>query len=299
MGLRKDKGGQREPPPHPDESTRPRRRRRRIVWIAAALALLLAGALAWTLVEPRIVTVAEYEITSPDVQAALDGTQIVFLTDIHHGTYLSRDRVRSLVDRVNGMHPDLVVLGGDYIHGGADRIEPCFAELARLRAPLGVYGVLGNHDHWASTRLSEESMADAGIEQLDNRGVWIERGGGRIRLGGVGDLWEDEQRIEATTGGTSPDDFVLLLTHNPDYVEELTPGAVDMALAGHTHGGQVTLFGLWAPTLPSKLGQKYRSGLVETGPVPVIVSNGIGSITPPLRFGAPPQIVLVTLRRSP
>lgn len=285
--------------PRRNRPNRPRRRLGRLAWIALAVSIIVVGIVAWMIVEARIVTVADYEIISPDVPAAFDGTTVVFLADIHHGAYLSRDRVRTLVERVNGMQPDLILLGGDYVHSGARRIEPCFAELARLRAPLGVFGVLGNHDHWASTRLSEKAMAGAGIVALDNRGVWIERDGQRVRLGGVGDLWEDEQRVQATTGGTEPDDFVLLLTHNPDYVEQLTPGTVDLALAGHTHGGQITLFGLWAPKLPSRLGQKYRSGLIETGPVPVIVSNGIGTITPPLRFCAPPQIVVVTLRRAP
>jgi len=329
-------------------------------WLVALL-VLCAGLLVWLFVEPRAVTVAEYRIASPDVPAAFDGTRIVFLSDIHHGPFLGTGRVHSLVDRVNAMKPSIVVLGGDYVHRAAKYIEPCFKELARLRATYGVYGVLGNHDHWESARRTREAMMAAGITLLDNRGVWISDDNARVRLCGVGDVWEDEQLIDPALGGADEDDFTVLVSHNPDYYAELirlggatraatggeqTAGAgggqtasagglvasveagrtraaeesspparcVDLVLAGHTHGGQVTLFGLWAWKVPSEYGQRFRSGLVDgsEGPgdtaravsgeggtgVPMIVSNGIGTISPPVRFCAPPQIVYVELVRE-
>jgi uncharacterized protein len=105
-------------------------------------------------------------------------------------------------------------------------------------------------------------------------------------------------RLGPIIEGTNADDFVILVSHNPDYAEELPPGAVDLTLSGHTHGGQITFFGLWAPYLPSDYGQRYRTGLVETENTTVIVSNGIGTIFPPIRFFAPPQIVEITLERG-
>ena len=112
------------------------------------------------------------------------------------------------------------------------------------------------------------------------------------------DLWEGTQDLEATTQDALADDFVILVSHNPDYAEHMDTDRVDLVLNGHTHGGQVTFFGLWAPFVPSEFGQKYRSGVVQTGSTIVVISNGIGTITPPVRFFARPEIVLVVLERS-
>jgi predicted MPP superfamily phosphohydrolase len=138
-------------------------------------------------------------------------------------------------------------------------------------------------------------MAGAGIRLIDNEAYWLEKNGGRIKVGGVGDYLEDIQDIEPTIADVNKNDFVVLVTHNPDYVEEMGTDKVDLVLAGHNHGGQVTFFGLWAPILPSKYGQKYRTGIVEVDGAKVIVSNGVGTITPPVRFFARPQIIIVDL----
>jgi len=143
-------------------------------------------------------------------------------------------------------------------------------------------------------------MADAGITLLRDEAVWVERNGERIRMGGVSDYRVDNPRFRPTVRGTGEDDFVLLVSHEPDLAEELPRGAVDLVLSGHTHGGQVTVFGLWAFHVPSDYGQKYRTGRVANEATTVIVSNGIGTSTiPPVRLFARPQIVVITLERSP
>jgi predicted MPP superfamily phosphohydrolase len=284
--------------------------------------VVVAGVLAYGFVESHRIEVKRYTVTSPDVPAGFDGTRVVLLTDIHRGAFFSQDRVRRLVERVNALRPDLVVLGGDYVYANTDYEASCFAELARLQAPLGRFAVLGNHDYGeyradggggSSSGTSDgtrpggatdpspaiEAIRGAGITLLDNRAVWVEKAGRRIRVGGVGDYQEDTPDLAPTVEGTSAGDFVLLVSHNPDYAEELPIGAVDLVLSGHTHGGQVTFFGLWAPSLPSEYGQKYRTGLVVTEATTVIVSNGIGTIFPPIRFFARPQIVEITLRSGP
>ncbi len=207
---------------------------------------------------------------------------------------------------MNALEPDLVLLGGDYVYAETDYAASCFAELARLEAPLGRYRSAGQsrlrraRQRGARTRRPTiEAIRDASITLLDNQAVWIEKAGARIRLGGVSDYQMGRPRLGPTLEGTGADDFVLLLSHNPDFAEELPPGAVDLMLSGHTHGGQITFFGLWAPYLPSDYGQKYRTGLVVTESTTVIVSNGIGTIFPPIRFFAPPQIVEITLESGP
>lgn len=291
----------------PTTARKPRPKR----WWLLALAVLVvvAGVLAYGYVESYRIEVKQFTFTSPDVPSGFDGTRIVLLTDIHRAAFFSQGRVGRLVERVNALQPDLVVLGGDYVYANADYEASCFAELAHLQAPLGRFAVLGNHDYGeyddgnrngdVDPTVAIDAIRGAGITPLDNQAVWVEKAGTRIRVGGVGDLTEDMPQVAPTLEGTDAGDFVLLVSHNPDYAEELPIGAVDLMLAGHTHGGQVTFFGLWAPYLPSEYGQKYRTGLVVTEATTVIVSNGIGTIFPPIRFFARPQIVEITLRTGP
>jgi len=250
--------------------------------------------------------IKEYTFASPDVPDAFDGTRVILLTDIHRGGSFSQERVRQMVDQVSALRPDLVILGGDYVLAQTEYADSCFAELARLRAPLGVFAVLGNQDYGeydddeGGPGLVVRAAGDAGIPLLRNEGVWIEKDGSRFRLGGVEDLAQGQPQITPIISGTTPGDFVLVACHNPDYSEQLPADAVDLVLSGHTHGGQVTAFGLWAFHLPSEYGQKYRTGMVRNEVTTVIVSNGIGTSTRlPIRILARPQIVVVTLRSVP
>ncbi len=287
-------------------SGRPASLRRLNRWwiVAATVFVVLAALLGYMFVEPFWIEVRQYEFSSTQVPAEFDGTKIVLLTDIHRGWFFSQERVGDLVDKVNGLHPDLIALDGDYVYVKPEYESSCLSELARLQAPLGRFAVLGNHDYAAYS--SDGGVADpsaairaiqtAGIDLLDNRGVWVEKDGARIRLGGVADYKEGVPDLAGVVDGTTAADLVILLSHNPDYAETLPADAVDLVLSGHTHGGQVTFFGLWAPVLPSDYGQKYRTGVVQNGDTTVIVSNGIGTIFPPMRFFARPQIVEITLR---
>ena len=269
-------------------------RRRRILALVPLLGVLL---IAYTFVEPHILHIRPVVFRHPDLPEAFHGLSIVFLSDIHHGPFLSLPRVREVVRRTNELSPDLILLGGDYVHRDVKYIEPVFTELAQLSAPLGVYGVLGNHDHWESQAKTRKAMRAAGIVSIDNDAVWIGRGGARMRLGGVGDLWEDAQRLNVTLEGTAEEDFVLLVSHNPEYASDVVDPRIDLMLSGHTHGGQCSVLGLWAPILPSRTGNKYRSGWVQAPHTTVFISNGIGTITPPVRFCTPPQILYMQLER--
>ena len=278
---------------------------RRALWMGlAAFLVLILGVFAYSVVEPYRVEVKEYTFTSPDVPRAFDGTRVALLTDIHRGFHYSQERVAGLVDRTNGLSADLVLLGGDYVYGGREYIRSAFAELGRLEAPLGVYAVLGNHDYaplgddvYDPGPTIQEAGA-VGIPVLHNAGTWVERSGDRFRLIGVGDYLLGDPDLEPGRDGATEADLVLLLSHQPDFGEHLPPDIVDVMLCGHTHGGQITFFGLWAPLVGSDYGQKYRTGPVVNEATTVIVSNGTGTIFPPLRFFARPQIVVVTLKRA-
>jgi predicted MPP superfamily phosphohydrolase len=266
--------------------------------------VVLGSLLGYMYAETYRIEIKRYEFASSDIPEQFDGVTIVLLTDIHRGWFFPQRRVVDLVNRVNNLHPDIVALAGDYIYANREYEGPTFAALAALRASLGRFAVLGNHDYGEhdggtmDSSAAEKAIQRAGIQLLDNRGVWLEHKGARIRVGGVADYDEGQPDLGPTVTGTGPADFVLLLCHNPDYAEMLPAGAVDLMLSGHTHGGQVTFFGLWAPRLPSDYGQKYRTGMVRTATSTVVISNGIGTIFPPLRFFARPQIVEITLRHT-
>lgn len=285
---------------------KPSRPRRRTIWALAAtvLAAVVVALAAYSFSETYHLEVKAYTFTSPDVPKAFDGARVVLLTDIHRSFFFSEERVAALVDRINAMAPDLIVLGGDYVYGSRDYEASAFAELARLQAPLGTFAVLGNHDydHPGGGRNDPAPAIDAarqeGIPVLDNTGVWIEKSGQRFRLAGVSDLQQGLPDGASAVAGAPASDLVLLVSHEPDFAESLQPGVADLVLSGHTHGGQLTFFGLWAPAVGSKYGQKYRTGMVTNAATTVIVSNGVGTIFPPLRFFARPQIVVVTLSRA-
>ena len=244
------------------------------------------------------ITIREYTFACEDVPPSFEGVKIAFLSDIHHSRTFPIDRVRALIELTNGLEPDIILLGGDYVTHNRDNIIPFFHEAARFTAPLGVYGVLGNHDRNTDALLSQQAMERAGIRRLDNRAVWIEKGGDRIRIGGVGDLTTDIQDLKPMLDGTQRHDLMILVTHHPDYAEMLPRDKIDLMLCGHTHGGQVSFRGKWVPPWPGSAKLKYLTGVIHEGGTTIIVSNGIGTVGPPIRICAVPQIWLITLEHS-
>ena len=271
--------------------------RHRTLSILIAVSLCVAVVFGLAFVESRSLRLTRVTYYNPKVPAAFDGLRVAFLSDFHKGRFTSRAQVRAAVDLVMGLHPDLIVLGGDYAsYQRPEALQPVFDELSRLRAPLGVYAVFGNHDVWLGKEEVTAAMEDAGIRLLDNDGVWLEKDGERIRLSGFADLIHEKQDFPATLDDATASDFVLAVSHDPDIVERFRGLPVDLLLSGHTHGGQISLFGLWAPFHHSQYGQTYLRGVVTSGPVPVVITNGIGTTILPLRLFAPPEVVLLTLR---
>ena len=271
------------------------RLRTRIICALLAFTVSLCG---YVFIEPHMLQVKEYTVRSSDIPEEFENLKIVLLTDVHHNDFLSLARVEDVVARVNAMRPDLILMGGDYVSHDPKYIPPVFQALGGLAAPLGVYGVLGNHDHWADAGMCRDEAQKNGIKLIDNTMLWVEKVGARIALAGVGDLDEDVCDISPVEKEAAAEDFVVLLSHNPDYIELLASDKVDLMLSGHTHGGQVTFFGLFALMLPSRYGGKYCTGVYHKEDTELIVSNGIGVSVLPIRFCAPPQIVEVTLQRE-
>jgi predicted MPP superfamily phosphohydrolase len=266
--------------------------------IGAGCGVGLGGAgYAYGRFESTWLHVVEATIAIPSLPPSFAGFRVALFTDPHHGRFNSLEYIASSVDVVNALAPDLVALGGDFSHGAHGRkyLAPGMRELGRLSAPLGVFGVPGNHDYYTGIDAARRELRAAGITDLTNSGAWLERGGDRLRLGGVDDLICGTPRPDRAVGDAGPDDCCLLLSHNPEVAETLTDPRVGLVLAGHMHGGQVVIPGIGYRCLPAQYGDKYVAGLVRGPVVPAFVSHGVGVIGLPIRFRCRPEVNLLTL----
>ncbi len=273
--------------------------RRSFLRLAAAGGVVApVAAVGYGLAESNHLRIDRATVAVPHLPPAFRGLTVAFVTDLHHGRFVSAVDVSDVVRTTLALSPDLVVLGGDYngdVVGEAKHIAPCLDRLSPLAAPLGVYGVLGNHDNWRGRTATQAAMRRAHVEELTNAGVWLRRGGDRLRLGGVDDLWTGTADVAAALGDATADDAVLLVSHNPDLAETVRDRRVGLMLSGHTHGGQVVVPGYGAPVLPSRYGQKYARGLVEAPATQVYVSAGTGMSGIGMRVNCRPEVSLLTL----
>ena len=230
--------------------------------------------------------------------AGFNGCRIALLGDLHHGWFISRDYLAGAVRLANSLEPDLIFLLGDYVDRHAAYIAPVMEEVAKLRAPLGVFAVQGNRDIRANRFLTTKELARQKIPELTNAGRWIERNGSRIWLCGFDDSTRGHPDVAAALAFAPRDAVAIAMTHNPDLTESLDDPRVRLVCCGHTHGGQADLPFIGRPFIPSAYGQKYALGLVQAPHTKTFVTTGVGSIFPPLRFRCPPEVALLTLVKA-
>jgi len=270
-----------------------------MLFALAVVGSLLSGYAVF--VEPCMITIAEYEIVSENLPDTFDDKRIALITDIHHGTRLSYNLLNKIVRLTKRQSPDLILLGGDYANDyQPEQLAACFVKLSELDAPLGMYAVLGNHDYW---RLQEmrKTISDAGIKLLEDDAVWLEKDDDRILLVGVTDPWSTKPSFAGMQQELAESDFTIVLSHNPDFYDKMTPAErerIDLMLSGHTHGGQITVFGFYAPVKTADAKYLARHIKPDDGRTTILVSNGVGTVGLPIRFFARPQIVLVTLKKK-
>ena len=248
-----------------------------------------------------------------NLPASLRGLKIGLLTDLHASFIVSHELMESAARLIMSENPDTIVLAGDYVSGSTkflsgsigkfrnEYLMRCSKALSQLRAPLGVYGVLGNHDFWSGQEsikaicgtLSEQ----LGVVWLRNRNVELRKGGASFYLLGVDDYWEPSCSLDSACKGLDSDSIRILLSHNPDINDDIAglKERIDLVLSGHTHGGQVVIPFLGQPVMPSKFGQKYRIGLVRDGERQTYISRGVGCLLAPIRLNCPPEATVFTL----
>ncbi|MCL5958718.1 MAG: metallophosphoesterase, partial [Chloroflexi bacterium] len=202
-------------------------------------------------------------------------------------------------DAVIGLKPDLAVITGDLVSRlGSGEAESIVQELSRLSAPLGVFAILGNHDHWTEAGVVAAAIRSAGLTLLRNASVLIERAGERIYIAGVDDIWENRHDLPLALSEVPAEGCAILLAHEPDFADEASlDRRVALQLSGHSHGGQVRVPGLGPLQLPF-LGRKYPAGLRQVGGLRLYTNRGIGTIFPPLRLNCRPEVTLFELTRG-
>ncbi len=276
-------------------------KRLRILFVA--IVLLLAGVVFWGfLIEPGRLVVREQTIQIDNWPQPLDGLRIAVLSDIHADDWFIDDKkLRAIVERTNQLQPELIVILGDYMASNGHvtrRVEPEHfgAILKDLRAPLGVYSVLGNHDWWYGGLKVRRGLEENGIQVLENEAIHFDARGTTVWLVGLADLWTRRQDIAETVAMVPEGAPVIALTHNPDIFPDL-PQRVPLLLAGHTHGGQVRFPLIGSVVEASEYGERYGMGHVFENNHHLFVTTGIGTSIVPVRFGVPPEIVLLTIKR--
>jgi len=270
----------------------------------ASLLLFLAGCVFWGfLIEPGRLVVKHETIQIDNWPQELDGLRIAVLSDIHADNWFVTDKkLRSIVAETNNLQPELIVILGDYMSSNGHvtrRVEPEVfgAILKGFRAPFGVYSVLGNHDWWYSGAKVRQGLEHNGIKVLENQSLQVEVRGTSLWLVGLSDLWTRPQRIADTVAQVPEGQPIIALTHNPDIFPRV-PERVPLTLAGHTHGGQVRFPIIGSVVEASDYGERYVRGHVFEDNRHLFVTTGIGTSIVPVRFGVPPEIVLLTIKRA-
>jgi hypothetical protein len=249
---------------------------------------------------PRWVRLERAAVPVPGLPAGLAGLRIGLLTDVHYDPRRPLAILERGVALLNAAAPDVIVLGGDYVDRRAIGFDRCAATLGRLRAPLGTYAILGNHDYWPGADLIAAKLAAAGPVVLRNRGCrLLAPGGTPFWLVGLDDAARGHDDLDVALAGVPEGDTRVLLAHEPDVADKVAARGLRFALqlSGHTHGGQVVLPIVGSPVLP-RLGRRYVAGLYETPSGPVYTSRGIGSVPPYLRFRSPPEVAVLTLTNA-
>jgi predicted MPP superfamily phosphohydrolase len=275
--------------------------------------------------------VTTYTFTPPNWTPGLK-LRIAVLADLHVcDPWMSIERLEGIVAQTNALNADAVLLLGDFVVGmklGTYSVPVSNASwasvLAKLRAPYGVHAVLGNHDWWQSAEVQKRregptpaglALTAVGIPVYENTAVRLEKDGHPFWIAGVGDQWafrSDSNRqdevvpardsglhytgvddLPATMAAIKDDAPVILMIHEPDLFPQVSK-RVSLTFAGHTHGGQVRIFG-YAPVVPSIYGSRYLYGQIVEDNRHLIVSGGLGCSSLPVRFGSPPEIVVADL----
>jgi predicted MPP superfamily phosphohydrolase len=278
--------------------------RRRVLAAAgnAALAVPVAVLGYGSFIERLDFRIREIEVPVPDLPPPLEGLRIVQLTDIHLSPFLSEKQLAGVIDSANELRPHLVAVTGDLVTSHGDPIEAAMRQLARLKSDAGVYGCMGNHDIYSGvTGYVERRGAGLGMRFLRGTAHALRFGSATLNLAGSDYEPKSNRRhyLRGMDRLVRPDAVNFLLQHNPDVFPTAARQGYNLLLAGHTHGGQVTVEIFHRGISPAVFFTPFVYGLYRRGDAAAYVSRGIGTIGIPTRIGAPPEVSLLRLRKAP
>jgi predicted MPP superfamily phosphohydrolase len=302
--------------------------RRSIIKVGAGF--LLAGASSGAYaryVEPGgSLALTRYKLTPAGWTPGLK-LRIAVLSDLHCGSaHMSLPRIEEIVEATHALEPDVIALLGDYVTPDRSNVHGTGPKqwsraLSRLKAPLGVQAILGNHEFWDDLAVQRRgfgdpfaklALLDAGLPVLENKAVRLSKDGHPFWLAGLADqlafkigyqsgrggLFRGLHDLPGTMRQVTDDAPVVLLAHEPDIFAQMSQRTdkanIAVTLSGHTHGGQIRFLG-WSPYIPSEFGNRFAYGHIVENGRNLIVSAGLGTSGPPIRFGVPPEIVVVDL----
>ena len=259
------------------------------------LLALLLGSCATLSHYQGIGRIRRYTLCDNRLPREFDSTTIAFVTDTHYPSKFTRKRLKNTVRAIGDLSPHLLLLGGDYVTSLA-HAEELFAALGNSPTHYGRYAVLGNHDRAIADTLSS-IMHRNGITMLAEESDTLRNNGAEIYICGIEEYNATNNHEWVQQHADSA--FTIVVVHTPDYAQNTSIENVSAVFSGHTHGGQVTLLGLYAPVTHSRYGKRFLSGLNHTdNGTPVITSNGLGTSRKKIRFCAPSDIIFVTLRKE-
>jgi uncharacterized protein len=256
-------------------------------------------------VEPTWLAVNRVTLPIRNLPGALAGVRIAQLSDFHHGPHIPAGYLEGAIERTVAEKPDIIALTGDYIDRGPAHVRTAAKLFRGLKAPLGVFAVLGNHDFSVHTargirrhpelhREVADALGTEGVTVLRNRTVRVERDGAGLLVAGVDDLWSGESNPDAALADACANTPRVILAHNPQSVEQLAKHRADVVLSGHTHGGQINWPGLGRLMLGKKA-RRWAAGLYPLEAGHLYVNTGVG-FGWRFRFGVRPELAILTLQ---
>lgn len=277
---------------------------RRRVLNAAGSALVVAPFVVMgygSLVERSAFRVREIDVPLPGLPRDLNGLRLLQLSDIHLSAFLSEAELTRVIDAALETRPHVAVITGDLISIPGDPLDACIRQLARLKTDAGTFGCMGNHERYANTEnYTADACARVGIRFLRGEARQLRFGNAVVNLAGVDyqTMFKKDRYLIGADRLVVPGAVNILLSHNPDVFPVAARQGYNLLLAGHTHGGQVTMEILDESINPARALTPYVYGLFRSGSSAAYVTRGIGTIGIPARIGAPPEISVLRLRKA-